>query len=109
MTTIETRTGEELVLARHGEDVAVAVVDDRFGRIASLRLGADAAATYDAAARALGLRTLDDRVLRLVDAIGVLRSVACLALAPQLPMLAEAVAPVLDRWRDGPFAGGFER
>jgi len=44
MTTIETRTGEELVLARHGEDVAVAVVDDRFGRIASLRLGADAAA-----------------------------------------------------------------
>ncbi|MCA1282915.1 phosphotransferase [Saccharopolyspora sp. 7B] len=72
-------------------------------------LGADAAATYDAAARALGLRTLDDRVLRLVDAIGVLRSVACLALAPQLPMLAEAVAPVLDRWRDGPFAGGFER
>ncbi|GAA3366531.1 hypothetical protein [Saccharopolyspora gregorii] len=56
-------------------------------------LGADAATTYDAAARALGLRTLDDRVLRLVDAIGVLRSVACLALAPQLPMLAEAVAP----------------
>ncbi|MEU6132328.1 phosphotransferase [Saccharopolyspora sp. NPDC047091] len=71
-------------------------------------LGAEGEAVYDAAAAELGLRTLDARVLRLVNAIGMLRSVACLALAPQLPMLAEAVAPALDGWRAGPFAGGLD-
>ncbi|MFR9729825.1 phosphotransferase [Saccharopolyspora sp. MS10] len=69
-------------------------------------LGAEGEAVYDAAARELGLRPLDERVLRLVNAVGMLRSVACLALAPQLPMLAEAVAPALDQWRGAPFAGG---
>lgn len=63
-------------------------------------------ASYDARARALGRRQLDQRVLRFVNAVGALRSVACLALVPQLPMLADAVRPAIERWRANPFAGG---
>ena len=32
--------------------------------------------------------------------------VACLALVPELPMLATGLAPVLETWRSLPFAGG---
>ncbi len=64
-------------------------------------------AAYDAAAQRRGLRRLDERVLRFVNAVGMSRTVACLALAPQLPMLVEALKPSLERWRSMPFAGGF--
>ncbi|SFS85789.1 phosphotransferase family protein [Saccharopolyspora flava] len=68
--------------------------------------GPECAASYDTRARALGLRELDERVLRFVNAVGALRSVSCLALAPQLPMLADAVRPAIEQWRGMPFAGG---
>jgi hypothetical protein len=44
MTKIGSRGGEELRVGLCGPDVALAVVDDRFGRIASVRVDADAAA-----------------------------------------------------------------
>ncbi|MEV4647907.1 phosphotransferase [Saccharopolyspora sp. NPDC049357] len=68
--------------------------------------GPECEASYDARARSLGLRRLDRRVLRFVNAVGALRSVACLALVPQLPMLADAVRPAIEQWRTTPFAGG---
>lgn len=68
--------------------------------------GAEGEANYNATARALGLRPLDERVLRVMEAAGLLQAVACLALVPQLPMLAEGLAPILETWRTTPFAGG---
>lgn len=63
-------------------------------------------AAYDVRARSLGLRELDEKVLRFVNAVGMLRSLTCLALVPQLPMLAEAVRPAIEEWRATPFTGG---
>jgi hypothetical protein len=65
-------------------------------------VGAEGVAAYDEAATRLGLRKLDDRALRVTDAAGLLAAVACLAMAPQLPMLVEGVKPVLDQWRARP-------
>ncbi|MFF8935471.1 phosphotransferase family protein [Streptomyces paradoxus] len=48
-------------------------------------LGPECEAAYDEAAGRLGLRRLDRDVLRVVNAVGMSRAVACLALAPQLP------------------------
>lgn len=69
-------------------------------------LGPDGAAVYNAAAARAGVRPLDPAVLGVMDAAGMLRMVACYALVPQLPMLAEWLAPSLQRWRTMPFAGG---
>ncbi|MFH8346124.1 phosphotransferase family protein [Streptomyces sp. NPDC018045] len=69
-------------------------------------LGPECEAAYDEAARRRGLRQLDERVLRLVTAVGMIRVVACLALVPQLPMLVEALKPAIEQWRTLPFAGG---
>jgi hypothetical protein len=65
-------------------------------------VGPEGVAAYNAAATRLGLRPLDERVLRLTDAAGLLAVVACLAMAPQLPMLVDGVKPVIDQWRAGP-------
>jgi len=65
-------------------------------------VGAEGVAAYDAAARALELRPVDERVLRVTEAAGMLAVVACLAMAPQLPMLVEGVEAVLDQWRASP-------
>lgn len=65
-------------------------------------VGAAGVAAYDEAATRLGLRPLDERVLRVTDAAGRLAVVACLAMAPQLPMLIEGVRPVIDQWRACP-------
>ncbi len=62
-------------------------------------MGPEGLAAYDAAATALGLRPVDDRVLRLTVAAGRLAMVAVLAMVPEVPMLAEGLAPVLDEWR----------
>ncbi|MET0456827.1 MAG: aminoglycoside phosphotransferase family protein [Mycobacterium sp.] len=62
-------------------------------------VGPDAVAAYDSAAAALGLRTLDERVLRVTEAAARLAVVACLSMAPELPMLVDGVKPVVDRWR----------
>lgn len=68
--------------------------------------GPDAADAYDTAATRLGLRTLDRRVLRFVEAVGMCRTIACLALVPELPVLSEGIAPAIEQWREQPFAGG---
>jgi hypothetical protein len=65
-------------------------------------VGPEGVATYDAAAVALGLRPLDERVLRVAEAAARLATIAALAMAPALPMLVEAVKPVIDQWRDTP-------
>ncbi|QRK11621.1 phosphotransferase [Archangium violaceum] len=69
-------------------------------------LGPEGAAVYDAAAARAGVRPLDPAVLRVMDAARMLQVVACYALVPQLPMLAEGLAPSLQSWRTMPFAGG---
>ncbi len=65
-------------------------------------VGPDGVAAYDAAAVALGLRPLDERVLRVAEAAARLATIAALAMAPALPMLVDAVKPVIDQWRDTP-------
>lgn len=61
--------------------------------------GPDAVTAYDAAATRLGLRPLDRRVLALCESAGRLAAVAALALAPQLPMLVDALRPTVEEWR----------
>ncbi len=68
--------------------------------------GAQAADAYDAAAARAGVRPLDRDVLRVMDTARMLQVVSCLALVPQLPMLADALAPSLAAWRGLPFAAG---
>jgi thiamine kinase-like enzyme len=70
--------------------------------------GPEAAAHYDAAATALGLRPLDRRVLAVMDAARALQAVASLALTPQLPALPGWLAPWLEQWRGSPFAGAID-
>ncbi|MCK1797897.1 aminoglycoside phosphotransferase family protein [Streptomyces sp. XM4193] len=69
-------------------------------------LGAELGAAYDRGARHHGLRPLDPRVQRFVDAVGMLRVVATLTLVPQLPVLADYLKPALEQWPTMPFAGG---
>jgi thiamine kinase-like enzyme len=69
-------------------------------------LGADATDAYDTAAARAGLPKLDPDVLRIMDAARMLQLVACLALVPELPMLATGLAPSVEQWRSMPFAGG---
>ncbi|GAB2739246.1 aminoglycoside phosphotransferase family protein [Salinifilum aidingensis] len=69
-------------------------------------LGPDCAAAYNSAAQRRGLRQLDESALRVANAVGMSRTVACLALVPQLPVLAEALKPAIEQWRTMPFAGG---
>ncbi len=64
--------------------------------------GPEAVAAYNDAARRLGLRPVDERVLRVTEAAALLAAVACLAMAPQLPLLVDAVTPVVEQWRVGP-------
>ena len=69
-------------------------------------LGPDAADAYNTAATRAGLPTLDPDVLRIMDAAGMARLVACLALTPELPMLATGLSPSIEQWRSTPLAGG---
>ncbi|MCG5122550.1 aminoglycoside phosphotransferase family protein [Streptomyces sp. T7(2022)] len=72
-------------------------------------LGPELVAAYDRGAAEAGIRRLDERVLRFVDAVGRLRGITALALAPQLPVLVEYLTPMVEAWRGMPFAGGVER
>ncbi|MGA4859629.1 phosphotransferase [Streptomyces koyangensis] len=72
-------------------------------------LGPELVAAYDRGAAEAGIRPLDERVLRFVDAVGRLRGITALALAPQLPVLVEYLTPMVEPWRGMPFAGGVER
>ncbi|MGW6054241.1 aminoglycoside phosphotransferase family protein [Streptomyces sp. NPDC055189] len=69
-------------------------------------LGPEHAAAYNRGARRNGTRPLDEEVLVFVDALGMLRVIATLALVPQLPELMEYLAPAVDHWRKTPFASG---
>ncbi|MGV0769313.1 phosphotransferase [Mycobacterium sp. DBP42] len=62
--------------------------------------GPAAVAEYDAAARELGLRVTNPEVQRLVDAAATLTMVSCVALIPQLPVLADGVLPMVESWRE---------
>lgn len=70
--------------------------------------GVDAADRYDARAAEVGARALDRDVLRLMDTARMLQLVASLSLAPQLPLLVDALTPMLDQWQAMPFAGGLD-
>lgn len=62
-------------------------------------VGPEGHGAYDAAAAGLGLRTLDPRVLEVTESAALLAAVACLAMAPQLPMLVDALSPTVQAWR----------
>ncbi|MEU4766306.1 aminoglycoside phosphotransferase family protein [Actinosynnema sp. NPDC023794] len=74
------------------------------------RTGEEAISSYNAAAADLGLRTVDTGVLRAMERLRDLQVVACLALAPQLPLLVDGLSSSLAAWRatepwqDGDFA-----
>ena len=62
-------------------------------------LGPEAVAEYDDAATALGLRRTDPQVQRLMDTARTLQFISAATLVPQLPVLAEGLAPVIEQWR----------
>jgi hypothetical protein len=64
--------------------------------------GPQARATYDAAAARLGLRPLDERLLRVMEAARALQFIACLPIAAQLPGLAGWLQPSVEQWRSSP-------
>ncbi|MHA6797550.1 aminoglycoside phosphotransferase family protein (plasmid) [Pseudonocardia bannensis] len=64
--------------------------------------GPAARATYDAAAARLGLRPLDERLLRVMEAARTLQLLACLPMAPQLPGLAGWLRPMVEQWQASP-------
>lgn len=61
---------------------------------------------YNRGALRNGSRPLRRDVLSFVNAVGMLRAIASLALAPQLPPLVEYLKPAVDQWQTMPFAGG---
>ncbi len=72
-------------------------------------LGPELEAAYDRGARRRGLRPLNPEAMKFVNAVGMLRVVAYLWLAPQLPVLVDFMKPAIDQWREMPFAGGLRR
>lgn len=71
-------------------------------------LGPDLESAYNRGARRNGMRPLREDVLGFVNAVGMLRALTALALAPQLPVLLDYLNPAVDQWRTMPFAGGLE-
>lgn len=69
-------------------------------------IGPEYASAYAEAAADAGVRPLQEDVLRVMSAARNLQMVACVALVPELPVLATGLAPMLDAWRSSPFAGG---
>ncbi|GAB2645065.1 phosphotransferase [Nocardia goodfellowii] len=69
-------------------------------------LGPEHESAYDRGARRIGTRPLRKDVLGFVNAVGMLRIIATLTLAPQLPVLMDYLTPAVDLWREMPFAGG---
>jgi hypothetical protein len=63
-------------------------------------IGPEGQAAYDTAATQLGLRPLNERLLRVMESARMLQMVACLAQVPQLPLLAEGLRPMLKQWRE---------
>lgn len=69
-------------------------------------LGPSLEDAYDRGAHRNGMRALDREVMAFVNAVGMLRALTTLALAPQLPVLMDYLTPAVDQWRTMPFAGG---
>ncbi|WP_275427307.1 phosphotransferase [Streptomyces sp. NEAU-S7GS2] len=69
-------------------------------------LGPVLESAYNRGAQRNGMRPLNEDVLRFVNAVGMLRVIASLALVPQLPSLVEYLQPAVDQWQKMPFAGG---
>ena len=65
-------------------------------------VGPEGQAAYDEAAARVGLRPLDKPALRVIESAAMLATVACLSMAPELPMLVDAVAPQIEQWRATP-------
>lgn len=63
-------------------------------------LGPAAVAEYDEAAADFGLRRTDPAVQQLMDTARGLQFVSCAVLVPQLPVLAEGLAPAIETWRN---------
>ncbi|WP_459546638.1 phosphotransferase [Nocardia sp. X0981] len=68
-------------------------------------LGTAHETAYNRGARRHGMRPLREDGMGFVNAVGMLRAIASLALVPQLPVLVEYLRPALDHWRTLPFAG----
>lgn len=68
-------------------------------------LGAAAVAEYDAAARDLGIRTVDPEVLRVMEYAHRLQFIGCTTLVSQLPLLADGLGQALSEWRSMPMFG----
>jgi Ser/Thr protein kinase RdoA (MazF antagonist) len=68
--------------------------------------GPEGSAAYNAAAERLGLRPLDETLLPVLEALRMLQLVACLAMAPELPLLVDGLKPMIEQWRSTPFAAG---
>ncbi|MCM6778838.1 aminoglycoside phosphotransferase family protein [Nocardia sp. CDC159] len=100
----------------HGDAPAANIVDTRTGtRYSDFELvtlgppewdlaffGPEHLAAYNSTARERGLRELDSGVMDFVNAVGMARTVACLALVPRLPVLADSLKPALELWRSTP-------
>nr|WP_229881047.1 phosphotransferase [Streptomyces viridiviolaceus] len=69
-------------------------------------LGPALESAYNDGAQRNGMRPLNERVMRFVNAVGMLRVVASLTLVPQLPQLFDYLKPAVDQWQTMPFAGG---
>ena len=91
---ITTRNGE---LWSDFELVTLGAVESDLAMVDS-----QAVAVYDEAAAALGLRRTDERVRRVTEAAGRLAMISALAMAPALPMLIEAITPMVEQWRATP-------
>lgn len=68
--------------------------------------GDEGVAAYNDAARERGIRQLDPMLLQGMEAVGRLRALACLSLAPQLPMLRDGLTGMIADWRERPIAAG---
>jgi hypothetical protein len=68
--------------------------------------GPDGADRYDARALEVGTRPLDRDMLRVMDSARMLQLVASFSLVPELPMLRDALTPMLEQWQAMTFAGG---
>jgi hypothetical protein len=69
--------------------------------------GPEYTAAYAEAAGTAGVRPLQEDLLQVMAAARNLQMVACMALVPELPLLGTWLTPMLDTWRNSPFAGGF--
>ncbi|ADD45408.1 phosphotransferase [Stackebrandtia nassauensis] len=69
-------------------------------------VGPDGEAAYNEAAQALGMRTLDERLLAVLTSTRMLQVVACLAMVPQMPPMLDGLKEAMEHWRNLPLAGG---